>query len=178
MKTGGGKAKGSSFERHICKSLSLWMSHGKRDDLFWRSAMSGGRASVQFKKGKPNRTQTGDITAIDPLGAPLVSKFFIDSKFNRDLQLQALYTKDQNKKQKKYRDSLLSWWREGEQQAQRYSKFPMLIVKQNYMSTLVCLNFFGLQQLALEEQVVSEFPRLGVYILWYSDFLLHAEQPT
>ena len=61
---GYGKQKGSGFERTICHELSMWISHGKHDDLFWRSSMSGGRATVMFKKGGQNRTQNGDITAI------------------------------------------------------------------------------------------------------------------
>jgi len=164
------KAKGSAFERHCCKSLSLWISHGARDDLFWRSAMSGGRASVQFKKGKPNRTQTGDITAIDPLGDPLTSRFLIECKFYADLKLSALYTDAE-------KAGLAGFWRKCEQQARQHSKFPMLIAKQNRTPTLIGLDRVGLLNLRLENRVVANFPRLGVYILWYQDFLLHAEQP-
>ena len=36
--------KGSEFEREMCKCLSLWWTDSKRDDVFWRSAQSGGRA--------------------------------------------------------------------------------------------------------------------------------------
>jgi len=46
MRKGGGKAKGASFERDICRRLSLWVSAGKQEDVFWRSAMSGGRSTV------------------------------------------------------------------------------------------------------------------------------------
>ena len=49
MRKGGGKEKGSSFERLVCKRMSMWLSKGERDDLFWRSAMSGGRATVQLR---------------------------------------------------------------------------------------------------------------------------------
>lgn len=28
------KAKGASFERDVCKKLSLWVSDGKREDLY------------------------------------------------------------------------------------------------------------------------------------------------
>ena len=51
MRKGGGKAKGSSFERLICKELSLWITGGEHQDVFWRSAMSGGRSTVAMKKG-------------------------------------------------------------------------------------------------------------------------------
>ena len=50
-KPGYGKQKGGEYERTVCKKLSLWVSNGTRDDIFWRSAMSGGRATLQRKKG-------------------------------------------------------------------------------------------------------------------------------
>ena len=37
MRSGGGKQKGSAFEREICKKLSLWFTENERDDIFFRS---------------------------------------------------------------------------------------------------------------------------------------------
>lgn len=85
MKPGGGKAKGAEFERHVCKRLSLWMSDGEREDLFWRSAMSGGRATLQNRKGVKNKTQEGDITSLDPLGHLLTDEYVIECKFLKTL---------------------------------------------------------------------------------------------
>jgi hypothetical protein len=51
MRKGGGKQKGSQFERDVCRELSLWVSHGKQEDVYWRSAMSGGRSTVAALKG-------------------------------------------------------------------------------------------------------------------------------
>ncbi|MBM3120244.1 MAG: hypothetical protein FJ006_12010, partial [Chloroflexi bacterium] len=59
-------SKGASFERDISRQLSLWWTHGERDDVFWRSSMSGGRATVRAKKGQKTAYQNGDITATDP----------------------------------------------------------------------------------------------------------------
>ena len=58
-----GSAKGSAFERSVCKTLSLWFSKGKRDDLFWRTSGSGARATVRGKKGKSTISGHGDIEA-------------------------------------------------------------------------------------------------------------------
>ena len=80
MRKGGGKEKGSAYERAICKRLSLYVSKGKRDDLFWRSAMSGGRATLQAKKGKKAQAQAGDITSIAAEGNKLTSTFMIECK--------------------------------------------------------------------------------------------------
>ena len=72
MRKGGGSSKGSSFEREICKQLSLWWSEGNRDDIFWRTAGSGGRATNRARQGKETSGAYGDLTFIDPSGADLL----------------------------------------------------------------------------------------------------------
>lgn len=73
-------SKGSAFERAISKQLSLWWTNGESDTVFWRSAMSGGRATVRAKVGKSTAYLAGDICAIDPIGAPLVESTVIELK--------------------------------------------------------------------------------------------------
>jgi hypothetical protein len=73
-------AKGADFERDISRTLSLWWSHGERDDIFWRTSMSGGRSTVRAKAGKATAYQSGDITATDPIGAPLIKATVIELK--------------------------------------------------------------------------------------------------
>lgn len=78
-----GNKKGSSFERKICKQLSLWWTDGERDDVFWRSSQSGGRATQRAKKGKTTYGSYGDIAAVDPYGEPLLKLFTIELKRGR-----------------------------------------------------------------------------------------------
>lgn len=66
------KDKGSSFERDICKELSLWWTNGKRDDVFWRTAGSGGRATNRMKQGQQTAGACGDMTFVDAVGDPLL----------------------------------------------------------------------------------------------------------
>ena len=61
------KAKGSAFERHVCSTLSLWISKGKHDDWLWRSAMSGGRGTRRVAKHGAQNV-SGDICAVAPGG--------------------------------------------------------------------------------------------------------------
>ena len=68
-------SKGSAFEREISKSLSLWYTEGERDDIFWRSSQSGGRATTRAKKGKKTAASYGDITALDNRGEPFTDLF-------------------------------------------------------------------------------------------------------
>jgi len=77
---GRGHRKGSSFERKICKKLSLWWTGSERDDVFWRTAGSGARAKVRSKKGKGTFGQYGDIQAVDPIGQPLLDVCSIELK--------------------------------------------------------------------------------------------------
>jgi hypothetical protein len=72
--------KGSQFERAICKQLSLWWSGNESDDLFWRTAGSGARATVRGRKGKRTRGHCGDICATDKEGEPLVKLITFELK--------------------------------------------------------------------------------------------------
>ena len=73
--------KGSKFERDMCKLLSLWFSHGKRDDIFWRTAGSGARATVRMKnQGKMTADSAGDICAIHESAKPLTRKCIFELK--------------------------------------------------------------------------------------------------
>lgn len=76
-------AKGSAFEREICKLLSKWWTSDERDDVFWRSSQSGGRATQRAKKGQRTYGSYGDIAAVDPIGEPLLRYFTIELKRGR-----------------------------------------------------------------------------------------------
>lgn len=96
-----GKRKGSSFEREICRQLSLWWTDEKRDDIFWRSASSGGRATQRMKQGKFTAGACGDICAVDPKGNRLMKMFTIELKCGRShgnpgdlIDSRGLITKD------------------------------------------------------------------------------------
>lgn len=169
MRPGGSKAKGSAFERVICKDLSLWLSRGERDDLLWRSAMSGGRASAQFKRGRRNLTQTGDISAIDPLGSLLTSKILIECKAYRDLVMIGLYLD--------LKGGINGHWTDLVAKARQHKKMPMLVAKQNLVRAFVCLDQPGVAFFKLQGHVLAYFPRRGVYLLWLDDLILFAHQP-
>jgi hypothetical protein len=75
-----GSRKGSAFEREICKKLSLWFSHGNREDLFHRTAGSGARSTVRAKKGKATANSAGDIGYLDAIGKPLIEAITFELK--------------------------------------------------------------------------------------------------
>lgn len=129
MKSGGGKAKGSAFERDCCKRLSLFITRGARDDVLWRSAMSGGRATLQLRQDIVNRAQSGDMTAIAPEGYALCDRCLFECKSYRDLDIPQGLLKDTG--------LLARFWRDTYRAAARYGKEPVLIAKQVRLPTLV-----------------------------------------
>ena len=124
------KQKGGSFEREICKKLSEWVSNGKSDDLFWRSAMSGGRATVRKKKDKETASGQGDITAVTPAGNKLTDRFVIECKHYNNIGFsQYIYGQG----------SLVDIWSKLLQECGE-NKRPMLIVKENRKQILIGLD--------------------------------------
>lgn len=173
MKRPNSKAKGSEFERVVCRQLSLWLSRGLRDDLFWRSAASGARATVRFRKGFSNRTQTGDISAIDPQGSRLTDRFMVECKFYRDLNLKGLFDKDK-------KEGFSSFWDKCQQDAEKASKLPMLVAKQNQARALVGLNLNGWLVFFPngEEECIAKFPQHDLQIVGLDVFLMRARRPS
>lgn len=80
LRGGGTSSKGSTYERELCTRFSLWWTNGARDDVFWRSSGSGGRAMVRGRRGRDTAGQHGDIAATDAAGAPLTDVVTIEIK--------------------------------------------------------------------------------------------------
>ena len=126
---GFGKRKGSAFERQICKSLSLWVTNGKRSDCFWRSAMSGGRATVAFKNTNEILRVAGDICATAPEGFELCERYYFELKHYRNIGLESFFLYNKG--------PIAGWWKETKRQAAKYSREPVLIAKGNNIPILI-----------------------------------------
>ncbi len=135
MRNGGSKAKGSSFERDVCKKLSLYITNGERADCLWRSSMSGGRATIQIKKGQENKAQVGDISSIDILSHKFISSFYVECKHYRTLDLVPGLVHS--------RGALHSFWVKLVKDAKEAKKCPALIAKQNHLPTLLLVSPLG-----------------------------------
>ena len=135
MKKGGGKAKGSAFERYICKSLSDWI--GADEVCFWRSAMSGGRATVLAKQGKKADLMSGDISAIGSEGAWLTNAYSVECKSYATFSFDHFFTNTPSK------SNLPGWWEQCQNDAKRSDKLPMLIFKKNRSPIYIGLDDIG-----------------------------------
>jgi hypothetical protein len=127
-----GAGKGSAFERKVCKALSRWVSGGKREDLFWRSSISGGRATMAAKRGNMLRQQAGDISSIAPEGHVLTDTFYVECKFYKSLEIDNFCMGDKTGK-------LYKFWVRAVKDAKRYDRLPMLIARENFRDTIVVM---------------------------------------
>lgn len=78
-----GPSKGSAFERELCKKLSLWWTFdlaAPDDSVFWRTAGSGGRATIRGRKNKKTANAYGDICCLDPIGQDFLRAFCTEIK--------------------------------------------------------------------------------------------------
>lgn len=154
-----GKQKGSAFERKVCKQLSLWVSGGKSEDLFWRSAMSGGRATVGFRSGKNHAKHAGDISATSVEGHTLTDEWYVECKAYRNLQIGSAMIKGVGK--------LMQFWDVAVAEAERYGKKPMLIAKQNLVPVIVLVPISN----TIHKAHLGTFTRLGCDVLDFKGML-------
>lgn len=163
MRKGGGKQKGASFEREVAKKLSIWCSYGQREDCLWRSAMSGGRATVAKKAGKILDAQAGDLSAVNEAGQPLISNFYIELKFYRDLQYAGILTG---------KGHLIKFWEQTTTEANTYRKLPMLIARQNSYPAVVCLQRQGMIRFAITDaSTIMSSWRHGLFMVLLDEFV-------
>ena len=168
MRRGGGKAKGSAYEREICRDLSLWVSGGEQEDIYWRAAMSGGRSTVAAKRGKTLAAQAGDISCIHSIGMAFAALFMIEVKFYRDLQYGGLVTG---------KGHLIDFWKIAQKEAARCYKHPLLVAKQNRVLAQACLDPEGAEALKLEKRSLLIAPSHNLCIIPWHEFLANAVRP-
>jgi len=141
-------AKGSAFERDICKQLSQWWcsdlpgiaeADGPRDDIFWRATTSGARATQRARKGKRTAGSYGDITAIDPIGKPFTDLITLELKrgYNKH-SIQDLIDKPKLAGQQKWEE-----WHEQVTASQQTAGTPywMILAKRDQREPLVLFPF-------------------------------------
>lgn len=170
MRNGGGKQKGASFERDVCRHLSLWVSSGTQEDVFWRSAMSGGRATVGQRRGKLHAAQAGDISAVHEIGMFFIGLFMVECKAYKNLDFIGLL-KDTGK--------LYQFWAKAKAEATRYGKFPLLIAKQNQQPVMACLDSDGMLRLGISMRHVKvSVHKCELYLVPFDTFIAEAKIPV
>jgi hypothetical protein len=123
MTPGGSKRKGGSFERVVCKQLSLWVTNGGREDVFARSSLSGGRATQLQRKGKQASAISGDIAAVHEEGYPFIKKVYVECKHIANANFLGMFLYQRGK--------AYNFWQIACDESFKYSKYPWLVIKQN-----------------------------------------------
>ena len=136
--------KGSKFERDMCKRLSMWFSHNERDDIFWRTAGSGARATIRMKnKGVMTADSAGDISAIHPSGKALTRLCILElkrgySQKNRSAGISLLTIVDKLINEKD--PVLIEWYKKLDKELKDHDrKFGFIIFKRDRKDA--CITF-------------------------------------
>ena len=134
MKAGSGKRKGGSFENKMCKALSIWWSEGTRDDLFARTASSGGRFTLRKKTNKGTANQEGDITSTTPEGLLLIQSCCFEMKNGyKGWSIMDLLDKPERKGKSTPQTFELFY----QQASETKSKWPIIIAKKDGRKELI-----------------------------------------
>jgi hypothetical protein len=154
------KAKGTNYERDFAKRLSSWWTYGNVQDSFWRTSLSGGKATVNHSD-----VHVGDICAIRPVAVPLENCVVFELKrgYNKSIILDWLLLGAA---------SLIGqWWEKGYNQAAALNRKFILIVKHDHYPEIAFM---------LEEQIPGNPPRRLLHnggiacfvleeVLWHQD---------
>ena len=128
MRPGGGKEKGSSFERALCEMLSMWYSEGEYRDLCWRATTSGARGTVTRTRTKSFH---GDICATSPLMEDVLSQFSIEAKHYTAVEVMEVVRPMQS--------MLLDFWKQSLKSAVMSKRIAVLIWKMNFRPEILCV---------------------------------------
>lgn len=144
--------KGSQYERQFCKALSLWYSESMleetRDDLFWRTAGSGARATSRKKKGIDTVNSCGDVGALDATAQPFTDLCMIELKrgyttkrSNDSISLLNMIDKATTKR-KQNAPALLQWLRKAKREARSHGvkHFAIVFRRDRKVSCIILMN--------------------------------------
>lgn len=163
--------KGSQFERSIAKQLSLWYSRGERDDLFWRTAGSGARATTRMKQNIDTANSAGDLGFLHPDGKPFIDICLIEIKrgYNRkktspSAQLSALSLLDSPEGRKK-KPVLFGWWEKAEQERKVHKrKYSIIIFRRDRHEACICMHKKTFTALEKRSRKEFFFPQNGTWL--------------
>ena len=129
MKSGGGKAKGSGYEREIAKFLTKWITGSEKPYCFWRSPSSGALATISAAMDA-----SGDIIPIRDEGKFLTNLFSIEIKTGYPHADFFQHFKDMKN------DVIKAFWIQCCTDAKKADKYPMLIFKKSGLKPIIGIN--------------------------------------
>jgi len=122
-----GKAKGSGYERDICKMLTEWLTGKSKPYVWWRSPSSGALATITAQ----NPNLTGDIIAVLPEGHFLTDIFSIEVKVGYPSSSFNKFFSDCKN------NEIEQFWKQACNDSSKSNKEPMLIYKKDRKEPLL-----------------------------------------
>lgn len=143
MKPGAGKLKGNSFERHISRILTKWVTGSEHPEIFWPTSASGAKATQDHKVGRQSKMY-GDIMAIDDVGTWFTDHILIECKSYKTFDIAKLLLD---------KGEILGWWNQACEGAGKAEKIPILVFKKNHFPILVAMRNLSL----FEEDLIGNY---------------------
>ncbi len=178
-----GQHKGATFEREICRELSLWWTKGEMDDVFWRNRtrITGKAYNAQM--------QEGDIVAVKSIGTIVSDTLCIECKTGYSLKKPVIKkTKSQRvgikervknipwdlldmldgQMYKLENATIIKFWEQTKKAAELAEKIPVLIFKRDFHVPVIVVNddFLALFPLEINEKIKA-FDILGDNLSFY-----------
>lgn len=158
--------KGQNTEREIAVALSEWWTSGERQDIFWRSSQSGGRATQRRKQNKSTHNSASDISYIDEIGKPLIDFAIIEIKRGYNKLLDLLSVIDGKKTNKPI--VLLEWFEKAKREAKENNRpCVIIIIRRDYKEYCVLIDYIS----ALDIQYCANKSPKN-FITYKNEFLL------
>jgi len=136
-------SKGFGFARQMCVLWSKWWTDDKDEDLFWRTAGSGSRATTRRKRGAEDKWNHGDMKPDAPEGYELCAKWCFEFKFYQKYDIKGVihHVNQQS--------DWMQWWAKIVDEAEAVGRDPILVTKQNKGKPIIWFHedtWFGLQR--------------------------------
>ncbi len=166
MQQGKSKNKGNNAEREVSKKLSLWWTNNERDDVFWLTSLSGGRATQRLKSNKKTHNSASDIGYIDEIGKPLIDFAVIEIKrgYNKLLDLLSIIDGKKNGKP----TILLQWFTKAKQEAVEDNRpCVLLIIRRDYKEYCIIIDYKHAKKIQFQ---ANKSP--SNFIMYKNDFII------
>jgi hypothetical protein len=139
-------SKGFGFERELAVAWSKWFTNGDREDVFWRTSGSGGRAT---RNTQLTRYTHGDMAPIDPIGYPLCDRFNFEFKFYKDYTLLGvLHPVGPDR-------DWVQFWTKTCWEAEQSSRYPLLVTKRNHGKPCIWLPHCIFRDLVMSKRAIG-----------------------
>jgi len=179
-------AKGSGFEREMCKELSLWVTSQMRDDVFWRTPGSGARATTRMKQMRETMDAAGDMMSTAIYSKPYTTLAIWEFKRGYggggkkkkrapSSSVDPLSILD-NPLTAKHDALLLKWWRKlSKEKAEHARRYSFLIFKRDRKDKCIVMDDYTFKFIERQNGPLGGKSRFHVFVNNYNIVILRLD---